>query len=76
MDRKIVVVNPFLTEEMKKKVLDTARAGGFSVSFFISDEEAGEAIREAEAASGYGTNLTKAGVNLKWFHSMSAGIDA
>lgn len=76
MDRKIVVVNPFLTEEMKKKVADTAAAGGFSVYFYANDEEAREEIREAEAAAGYGTNLTKEGVNLRWFHSMSAGIDA
>ena len=75
-ERILIVVNPFLTQEMKSQICDTAQSLGFVPLFFDSDAETADRIRAAEAASGYGTWLTKEGTNLKWFHSMSAGIDA
>lgn len=76
MSGKIIAVNPFFTEEMKEKIRAAAAANGYTALIFASDEQALADLKDAEAATAYGTLLTREGKSLKWFHSMSAGIDA
>ena len=75
MSRKIVVVNKTLNEEKREQIRYLAEQNGYEVLFFEKNEDALDAVKDAEVAYGWGTDLTKAGKELLWFNSISAGVD-
>ena len=76
MSGKIVVVNPALTPDQQGYIRQIAEEGGYNVVFCASNKEALPHMEDALAAYGRGAELTAAGKNLEWFHSVSAGVDA
>ena len=75
MSNKIVIVNPALTADHRERIAYLARKGGYEAVFFETNQEALPAMEDAVAAYGLGADLTAAGKQLAWFHSMSAGVD-
>ncbi len=75
MAKKISVVNFALTENHKKKILDTASRYSYTVDFFADNEEAVPYLADSEIIYGFGRELAEAAKNLKWFCSYSAGVD-
>ena len=76
MMKKLVIVNPKLTEQMREQIVALAEPEGFEVAFYESNADALPAMEDAQAAYGMGADLTRAGKNLEWFHSITDGIDA
>lgn len=80
MSKKIVVVCGFLNEKHRQQILAAAGKYGYTVEFFKNNDEALDAVRDAEiiyaAATGGGHKLAQQAKNLKWFCSISAGVDA
>ena len=76
MMKKLVIVNPKLTEQMREQIVALAEPEGFEVAFYESNADALPAMEDAQAAYGMGADLTRAGQNLEWFHSITDGIDA
>ena len=75
MNRKIVVVNPALKQEHREQIEQIAQKNGYQVVFCDSNEEALPQMGDAQACYGKGADLTAAGKQLEWFHSVSAGVD-
>ena len=76
MAKKIVIVNPALTEEHKEPIRRLAQEHGYETFFFKKGPEAYEEIEDAEAGFGFGPDLVQRGKELKWFCTISAGVDA
>lgn len=80
MDRQLAVVCGFLTEEHRQEITQAAQKCGFQAAFYGSNEEALPNLAEVEviyaAATGGGHKLAQAAPKLKWFCSISAGVDA
>ena len=74
--KKLVIVNPKLIEQMREQIVALAEPEGFEVAFYESNADALPAMEDAQAAYGMGADLTRAGKNLEWFHSITDGIDA
>ena len=80
MKRKLAAVCGFLTEAHRQEIAQAAEQCGFAASFYSSNEEALPHLAETEviyaAATGGGHKLAQAAPKLKWFCSISAGVDA
>lgn len=80
MAGKIVVVCGFLTDAHKDKISAAASKHCYAVEFYKNNDEAMPNVADAEiiyaAATGGGHKLAEAAKNLKWFCSISAGVDA
>lgn len=80
MKRQLAAVCGFLTEAHRREIAQAAEACGFAASFYGSNEEALPHLAETEviyaAATGGGHKLAQAAPKLKWFCSISAGVDA
>lgn len=76
MEKKITVAVAALSGEDREKIRAIAQEHGYAVSFFENSDEAMEDVRTAEICYASSTQLARAGKELKWFHSSSAGIDA
>ena len=80
MKRKLAAVCGFLTEAHRQEIAQAAEQCGFAASFYSSNEEALPHLAETEviyaAATGGGHKLAQAAPKLKWFCSISAGVEA
>lgn len=80
MKRKLAAVCSFLTEAHRQEIAQAAEQCGFAASFYSSNEEALPHLAETEviyaAATGGGHKLAQAAPKLKWFCSISAGVEA
>ena len=75
--RKICVTADFLSEENRKKMMDTARACGFDIAFYESAEEARGRVSDCEVIySGGDASILSEMPRLKWCHTAFAGIGA
>ena len=72
---KIVMVNPFISEEYKEKVTQLAAKYGATVEFFSDNVEALKSAEDAEIIFAMSPMLVEKAKNLRWFCSASAGID-
>lgn len=75
MPRYLTVVIPYLREDQRGPLLEAARRNGFEVSFFRSNAEALPHLAEAEVILGSGTELIRHAPKLRWFCSMTAGVE-
>ena len=76
MSKKIVVVNQAFTESMRRKIEDTAKKYAYDVHFYDKNEDAMSDVEDAEIAFGRNADLLKAGKQLRWFCTQSAGVDS
>ena len=72
--RKCYAVCDFLSEENKRHMRSVAEECGFEIGFFDSNEEASGHVSDAEAAYVDDGVLLGEMPQLKWCHSVSAGI--
>ena len=75
MSGKIVVMNPRIDENQKKRISDVAMKYGRSVEFYPSVKEAIPNLAGAEIVYGNSPALIENAPDLKWFCSASAGVD-
>ena len=76
MKKKIVVVMRALLPHHREMIREAAEKYGYTVMFFNENAEAYDEAEDAEILVGVGADLLKAGKELKWFHSQSAGVDS
>lgn len=74
-DRKMVVVLPDLEDFLIEKIRGAAAGHGFSVSFFTSDRESLDALKDAEVLLGQSPLLVQNAPRLKWINTPSAGVE-
>lgn len=76
MPRKICVCLEFLTDELKKKIEETAEKSGFSVEFFDREADAEIALPGCEILFAHSAELVrKAPATLKWYCCAWAGVE-
>ena len=73
--RKIAVYYIAFTDKHKKLIEDTAGKYGFKAVFCTDRDTALKEAKDAEIVLGYDPALAKAGDNIKWVCSPSAGIN-
>lgn len=76
MPKNIAVVNKYLDEPCRERILAAAEKAGYTVEFYATEEEAGERLLEAEIIYGYTPGAAKNSDSLKWLCLSSAGADA
>ncbi len=76
MEKKLIVINPGLEEELLEKIRTTARQTGCEIAIFNSEEEAGDPIMEAEIIYGHAPKAARQSDHLKWICIPWAGADA
>lgn len=79
MGRNVMVVSDLLDAALQEKIRETARSAGFVAEFYARSDEAmahtgGVEVIYSMALRGI-EGLVKAAPNLKWFCSMTAGVD-
>ncbi len=72
---KIAVVSSLLQKKHKDTILAHAKQYQYEVCFFSSNQEAKHALKDIEILYGQGTDLFEDVPSLKWFCSMSAGVE-
>ena len=72
--RKCYAVCDFLSEANKREMRSAAAECGFEIGFFDSNEEAHGSVSDAEVAYVDDGVLLKEMPDLRWCHSVSAGI--
>ena len=75
MAREIAVVNRAFTERNRKQITDIAEKYGYTVAFYDSNRDAIPHLSHTEIVYGFGRALAEAAPELKWFCSLSAGVD-
>ncbi len=73
--KKIVVVKAIMDEDNKEKINEIAERYGYTVSYFTNNNDAMEAIADAEIIYGMGPALIKHSPQLQWFCSAAAGVN-
>lgn len=75
----IAVVNSFMNDAHREKIRQAAAEHQMNVAFYTSNEEALPHMADVDiiyaAATGGGHKLAQAAPHLKWFCSVSAGVD-
>ena len=78
--KKILVCGAFIEEKHETAITEATKNYGYTVEFYKTVDEAVEHATDAEiiyaAATGGGHRLAQAAPGLKWFCSVSAGIEA
>ena len=74
MERKLVVVQDFLTEKHKKQILEAAEKGGFKVEFYDSHHDGIGHVAGAEIVYCARNYIAKEAVNAKWIACSAAGV--
>ncbi|MBR4759908.1 MAG: D-2-hydroxyacid dehydrogenase [Lachnospiraceae bacterium] len=74
-NKKLVVAFPALDEEKKQQITDHVSGCGYSVVFCDDQETALQEAADAEVVFGMNAALAKAGANIKWACTPSAGVD-
>ena len=76
---KIVVVNSFMNDAHREKITAAAAQHHMEVAYYKTNDEALPHRSDVDiiyaAATGGGSKLAEAAPNLKWFCSVSAGVD-
>ena len=75
MSNKIVVVHKCLDPDSRVAIEKAAAKYGCSVEFYVTEEEAIPHLADADILYGQGNALLAAAPNLKWFCSLSAGVE-
>lgn len=75
MDRTIVVTLPALSEAHRSRMTEAARAKGFNVLFFDSEQAAASAAAEAEILFSGSGDLANNCPKLRWQCTPSAGVN-
>ena len=75
MERKMVIAFPPLTDEQREKIAAKAAKKGFRAVFCKDSDEALSVAKDAEIVMSLDKRLAKAGPNLRWFCTPSAGVD-
>lgn len=75
MAKEIAVVNKAFTEKNRKQITDIAEKYGYKAAFFDRNRDAIPHLSHAEIVYGFGRELAEAAPELKWFCSLSAGVD-
>lgn len=75
MDRTIVVTLPALSEAHRNRMTEAARAKGFNVLFFDSEQAAASAAAEAEILFSGSGDLANNCPKLRWQCTPSAGVN-
>ncbi|MBO4281550.1 MAG: DUF4298 domain-containing protein [Lachnospiraceae bacterium] len=75
MDRKMVMAFAPLTEKQREQIAAKAEKKGFRAVFCTNPDEALKEAKDAEIVMSLDKRLAKAGPNLKWFCTPSAGVD-
>ncbi len=73
---KITVVTHRFEEEIKEMLRDAAAGNNCRIVFFDTAEEAEGELKDTDILVGYNPAMADKAPNLKWFHALSAGIDA
>ena len=73
--KKIVVVKAIMDEDNKQRIDEIAEKYGYTVSYFTNNDDAMEAIADAEIIYGMGPGLIKHSPQLQWFCSAAAGVN-
>lgn len=76
---KIAVVNSFMNDAHREKISAAAAQHGMEVAYYRTNDEALPHLSDVDiiyaAATGGGSKLAEAAPHLKWFCSVSAGVD-
>lgn len=72
--RKAYVIARCLSDGNKREIKKTAEECGFDIAFFDTDAEAAGKVSDAEVIYCNGPALFKEMPDLRWCHSMSAGV--
>ena len=75
MSRKLVAVNPALTERHWQQIRAAAEKHGFEALCFETDAQALPDLRDAEIVFGQSAALAKNSPALRWLCTPSAGVD-
>ena len=75
MERKMVIAFPPLTDEQREKIAAKAAKKGFRAVFCKDSDEALSEAKDAEIVMSLDKRLAKAGPDLKWYCTPSAGVD-
>ena len=75
MHRKLVVAVSVLEDQHRARIESTAKAHGFEVQFFDSDEAALPALADAEIVFGQSALFAQSSPRLRWLCTPSAGVD-
>ncbi|MCI2058598.1 MAG: D-2-hydroxyacid dehydrogenase [Oscillibacter sp.] len=76
MERTICVYLEYLTDELRRKIADTAGRCGFSVRFCGSPEDARAALPSCEVLFAHSPELVRAApAALRWYCCAFAGVD-
>ena len=75
MSRKIAVVEPYLTNEHRKMIRDTAERYGFEIRMMDSPEEDSAFLQDAEIIFGQMPEAARVSSKLKWICTPFAGVD-
>ena len=75
MSNKIVVVHKCLDSSSREAIEKAAVKYGCSVEFYVTEEEALPHLADADIIYGQGNALIAAAPNLKWFCSLTAGME-
>lgn len=76
---KIAVVNSFMNDAHREKISAAAAQHSMEVAYYKTNDEALPHLADVDiiyaAATGGGSKLAEAAPHLKWFCSVSAGVD-
>ena len=76
---KIAVVNSFMNDAHREKITAAAAQHSMEVAYYRTNDEALPHLSDVDiiyaAATGGGSKLAEAAPHLKWFCSVSAGVD-
>ena len=73
--KKIVVVKAYMDSDNRDQINEIAEKYGYTVEYFRNNDDAIDAIKDAEIIYGMGPGLIKHSPELKWFCSAAAGVN-
>ena len=76
MAKKIVVINDWYGEDLKAEMRKAAEKAGFDIAFYETQEEAADAVADAEVIYGFPNRILSGAASLKWLCLPTAGADA